>query len=99
MLNPWNDLIKQESNNNTNSNNSGISAVNPINMYTSQSQQNENDASSLMLMGGGNGGGAGNGLVPNGMQPGNGPNGLPSQAQVAAAVATAMMMQNNGHNK
>ncbi len=54
---------------------------------------NENDNNNMMLMNGAN-----NGMVTNSI-PTNGTNGIPSQAQVAAAVATAMMMQNNNHNK
>ncbi len=87
MLNPWNDLLKQETNNN-------LGAVNSQNMIY------DNDNNMLMLDGSSMNNGSN--MVSNGMPSMDGSNGhIPSQAQVAAAVATAMMMQNqnNGINK
>jgi hypothetical protein len=88
MLNPWNDLIKQETNNN-------VGSVNGQNMIY------ENDNNNMIMLGGNAPSNSLN-MVSNGMPSMDSSNGhIPSQAQVAAAVATAMMMQNqnNGLNK
>lgn len=62
----------------------------------------ENENNNLMMLGGANGPNNNGVMAGNGMPSMDGSGGhLPSQAQVAAAVATAMMMQNqnNGCNK
>lgn len=97
MLNPWNDLIKQETNNNVLVNNAHPQAM----IYETDTSNNNNN---VMLLGSGatvpNIGQSmvnnNNGMPPMDVQTGH----IPSQAQVAAAVATAMMMQNqnNGIN-
>lgn len=83
MLNPWNDLIKQETN-------QGLIAQNNPN----NNMMYEADPNNMMLMNGGGVNAGNNNNMVNGMPT----NTVPSQAQVAAAVATAMMIQNPNCN-
>ena len=84
MLNPWNDLIKQETN-------QGLIAQNNPN----NNMMYEADPNNMMLMNGGGVNAGNNNNMVNGMPT----NTVPSQAQVAAAVATAMMIQNPNCNR